>query len=120
MSPFLQFILALAVILTAAKVGGYLTNRLGQPAVMGEVLAGLLLGTSALNFFEWPVFTDIYLSDMISHLAGLGVLLLLFIAGLDLPPHRPGKIGQERRPCALYRVCIDSWPWLHVGFRLIF
>jgi Kef-type K+ transport system membrane component KefB len=37
-----------------------------------------------VNFFHWPLFTDIHLSETISHLAELGVLLLLFIAGLDL------------------------------------
>jgi Kef-type K+ transport system membrane component KefB len=84
MLPYLQFILALVVIITAAKVGGYLSYRLGQPAVVGEVLAGLLLGPSVLNFFQWPVFTDVHLSETIAHLAELGVLLLLFIAGLDL------------------------------------
>jgi Kef-type K+ transport system membrane component KefB len=84
MLPFLQFILALVVIITAAKVGGYLSYRLGQPAVVGDVLAGLLLGPSVLNFFHWPVFTDIHLSETITYLADLGVLLLLFIAGLDL------------------------------------
>ena len=84
MSPFLQFILALVVIITAAKIGGYLSYRLGQPAVVGEVLAGLLLGPSLLNFFHWPVFTDIHLGETITQLAELGVLLLLFLAGLGL------------------------------------
>ncbi len=84
MLPFLQFILAIAVIITAAKAGGYLSLKLGQPAVAGEVLAGLLLGPSVLNFFGLPIFTDTHLRDSIVHLAELGVLLLMFIAGLEL------------------------------------
>ena len=43
MLPFLQFLIVLAVIITAAKLGGYFSVRLGQPAVAGEVLAGLIL-----------------------------------------------------------------------------
>jgi Kef-type K+ transport system membrane component KefB len=84
MLPFLQFAIAIVIIITAAKAGGYLSYRLGQPAVVGEVLAGLLLGPSVLNAFDWSVFTDVHLSETIKHLAELGVLLLLFIAGLEL------------------------------------
>jgi Kef-type K+ transport system membrane component KefB len=95
MLPFLQFLIVLVVIITAAKVGGYLSYRLGQPAVVGEVLAGLLLGPSVLNFLNWPVFTDTHLSETISHLAELGVLLLLFIAGLDLHLNDLVKSGKS-------------------------
>jgi Kef-type K+ transport system membrane component KefB len=84
MLPFLQFILAVAIIIAAAKIGGYLSYRLGQPAVAGKVLAGLILGPSVLNFLGWPIFTDPHLSVSITRLAELGVILLMFIAGLDL------------------------------------
>jgi Kef-type K+ transport system membrane component KefB len=84
MLPFLQLILALAIIIAAAKLGGYLSYRLGQPAVAGEVLAGLILGPSVLNFLGWPIFTDPHLSVSIAHLAELGILLLMFMAGLSL------------------------------------
>lgn len=84
MLPFLQFILAIMIIILAAKVGGYLSYRVGQPAVVGEVLTGLILGPSVLGLFHLPVFTDPHLEDGIMHLAELGVLLLMFIAGLEL------------------------------------
>ena len=84
MLPFLQLAIAIVIIIISAKVGGYLSYRFGQPAVVGEVLAGLLLGPSVLNIFQWSVFTDTHLNESISHFAELGVLLLLFIAGLDL------------------------------------
>ncbi|MFC2030563.1 cation:proton antiporter [Chloroflexota bacterium] len=84
MLPFLQFILAIAIIIAAAKLGGYLSQRLRQPAVVGEVLAGLILGPSLLNFFGWPIFTDPHLAETIVYLAELGVLLLMFTAGLNL------------------------------------
>jgi len=84
MLPFLQFIFAILVIIAAAKAGGYLSSKMGQPAVAGEVLAGLILGPSVLNFMHLPMFTDEHLGESITHLAELGVLLLMFIAGLEL------------------------------------
>jgi Kef-type K+ transport system membrane component KefB len=84
MLPFLQFVFALAIIIAAAKLGGYLSQRLGQPTVAGKVLVGLILGPSLLNFLQWPMFTSPHLGESITYLAELGVLLLMFIAGLEL------------------------------------
>ena len=74
MLPFLQMILVLALIISLAKTGGYLSYKLGQPAVVGEVLTGLIMGPSVLNFLGWPVFTDPHLEETITHFAELGVL----------------------------------------------
>lgn len=84
MLPFLQFLIILAVIITFAKLGGYLSTRLGQPAVAGEVLAGLLLGPTAIDLLHWPIFTGAHLEETLHIMAELGVLLLLFIAGLEI------------------------------------
>ncbi|KAA3642329.1 MAG: cation:proton antiporter [Chloroflexi bacterium] len=85
MLPFLQFLIVLALIISAAKLGGLISVRLGQPAVAGEVLAGLLLGPTALDMLHWGIFTDIHLiEETITFLAELGVLMLMFIAGLEL------------------------------------
>ena len=94
MLPFLQLILAIAIIIFAAKLGGYLSNRIGQPAVVGEVIAGLLLGPSVLNLLHLPVFTDPHLEESIVHMAELGVLLLMFIAGLELHLEELVKAGK--------------------------
>ncbi len=94
MLPFLQLILAIAIIIFAAKLGGYLSNRVGQPAVVGEVLAGLLLGPSLLNLLHMPMFTDPHLEESIVHMAELGVLLLMFIAGLELHLEELVKAGK--------------------------
>jgi len=84
MTPFLQFSISLVVIIVAAKIGGYISYRLRQPSVMGELLAGLLLGPSIIDFLHWPYFTDGHLTETIHGMAEVGVLLLMFIAGLDL------------------------------------
>jgi len=79
-----QFLLALAIIIVAAKGAGYLSTRLGQPAVLGGLLAGLILGPTVLDMLHWPIFSDSHLGETIHHLAHLGVLLLMFIAGLEV------------------------------------
>ncbi len=56
MDPLLSFLLALAVIIFVAKASGYLSTHLGQPAVLGELLIGLILGPTALNMLGWPIF----------------------------------------------------------------
>ena len=84
MSPFLQLIFLLAIIIIAAKLAGYLATLIGQPSVFGELLVGLILGPSVLNLFHLPFITDTHLEETIHHLAELGVLLLMFVAGLEL------------------------------------
>jgi len=84
MSPFLQLALALAVMIFLAKAGGYLSYRFGQPAVLGELLMGIILGPSVINFLHTPIFTDAHLEQVIAHLGELGVMLLMFLAGLEL------------------------------------
>jgi Kef-type K+ transport system membrane component KefB len=84
MTPFLQLIFELAIILLVAKAAGYLSTRLGQPSVLGELLAGVLLGPSLINILGLPFINSASLGDTITELSELGVLLLMFIAGLEL------------------------------------
>lgn len=84
MLPFLQFLLILAVIIAFAKFGGYISLRLGQPAVAGEVLAGLILGPTLIDLLHLSVITDAHLEETFTFLAELGVLMLMFIAGLEV------------------------------------
>jgi Kef-type K+ transport system membrane component KefB len=83
MSEFLQLALLIAIILLAAKAAGYLSVRLGQPSVLGELLVGILLGPSLLDLLHLPFITG-HLGETIKELGELGVLLLMFIAGLEL------------------------------------
>ncbi|HWQ84901.1 MAG TPA: cation:proton antiporter [Anaerolineales bacterium] len=84
MSNFLQLALALAGIIALAKIGGLISIRLGQPSVLGELIVGILLGPTLIDFLHLPLFTSSHLSETIHELAEIGVLLLMFIAGLDL------------------------------------
>ncbi len=84
MTPFLQLTLTLAIMITLAKLGGYLSFRFGQPAVLGELLVGIILGPSILDFLHLSIFTDRHLQEVIQELAELGVMMLMFLAGLEL------------------------------------
>jgi len=83
MTTFLQLAFLLSVILLSAKLAGFLSIRLGQPSVLGELLVGILLGPSLINVLHLP-FIDHNLAEMIADLGELGVLLLMFLAGLEL------------------------------------
>ncbi len=84
MTPFLQLIILLAIIIFAAKYSGYLSTRLGQPSVFGQLLIGVILGPSLLNITGMPFITDPHVGDIIKELGELGVLILMFLAGLEL------------------------------------
>ncbi len=84
MTPFLQFLLLLAIILFVAKLAGYLSTLIHQPSVLGELLVGLLLGPSLLDIVNLPFISNEFLGESIYELAEVGVLLLMFVAGLEL------------------------------------
>ena len=58
MTHFLQLLVLLALVIIAAKCAGALANRIGQPAVFGEILAGLILGPTVLNVLGWSLFAS--------------------------------------------------------------
>ncbi|MDU5144594.1 MAG: cation:proton antiporter [Paenibacillus dendritiformis] len=71
----MEFILYLALILLCTKVAGDISVRLGQPAVLGKLIVGILLGPAVLGWIEKDSF--------ITQVSEIGVLLLMFIAGLE-------------------------------------
>jgi Kef-type K+ transport system membrane component KefB len=95
MTPFLQLVFCLMVIITAAKAGGWLANRLRQPAVLGELLVGVLLGPSLLDLLHLPFLANPVephlLTEAVYELAELGVVCLMFLAGLEV------DVGEMRR-----------------------
>ena len=100
MSHLLQLLLLLSLIIAAAKLSGAAANRVGQPAVFGEILAGLLLGPTLLDVLAWPVFTGsppvpgAPLAQIVRDLAEIGVILLMFIAGMETDLAELRRIGK--------------------------
>jgi len=81
--------LALAAMLVAAKLLGELAERFGQPAVLGELIAGVLLGGSVLGIVP----TEGTGAEIIHLLAELGVVLLLFEIGLETDLREMFRVG---------------------------
>jgi Na+:H+ antiporter len=81
--------LVLAAMLVAAKLLGELAERFGQPAVLGELIAGVLLGGSVLGIVP----TEGTGAEIIHLLAELGVVLLLFEIGLETDLKEMFRVG---------------------------
>ena len=66
---------SLAIIIVAAKICGILAAKLKAPQVVGEIIAGLLIGPSVLGLVQQ--------TDFLSQMAEIGVVMLMFFAGLE-------------------------------------
>jgi Kef-type K+ transport system membrane component KefB len=85
--PLAQLLLAVALVVAACKAAGWLAQRLGQPAVIGEITAGIVLGPSVFGAV-WPGAAATLLPKAVmpqlNVLAQLGVVLFVFLTGLEL------------------------------------
>ena len=78
MESIIEKFLEIAIILLAAKIGAEIMRRIGQPAVIGELVAGIIIGYYALGLLPHGES-----GDVISTLAEVGIVLLLFEVGLE-------------------------------------
>jgi Kef-type K+ transport system membrane component KefB len=78
-----RVLFGLAVLVVAAKAGGLLAQRLGQPAVLGELLVGIGLGNLLLSAYGVREIAFVRSDPTVLVLAEVGVLLLLFDVGLE-------------------------------------
>ena len=78
-----EFFIALVIMLLVAKLFGEIFRRLKQPALVGELLAGIILGPSLFGFFRPDQGFDVF--------KGLAVFFLMFFAGMEM------NIGEIKR-----------------------
>ena len=83
MQPALQLALLVAILLPACKVAASLCTRFGVPAILGELLVGVVLGPGALNLLHWPLLHGGEGAASLMLLAQLGGVVLMFIAGIE-------------------------------------
>lgn len=85
--PFALLLLQLISILLVARLMGQLFNRLGQPTVIGEIVAGILLGPSVLGYL-WPdFFQGLFPAESLNniyYLSQVGLVLFMFVIGMEL------------------------------------
>lgn len=89
--PVAPLTLALVIVLAAAKLGGDLAVRIKQPAVLGELVAGVLIGN--LPLLGVDLLTPLWQLPSLDMLARLGVLVLLFEVGLESTVGQMMKVG---------------------------
>jgi len=111
----MQILAIVPIILIVAFVLGELFKRLGLPSVVGQILAGILFG---IPLFESVLFNDAPTLLIIDFLATLGILLLLFLAGLEIDIE---KVKETSRDSILISLSSAILPFiLGFGFITIF
>ena len=88
--PLSLLLLQIVTIVLSSKLLASLVGKIGQPLVIGEIIAGILLGPSVLGYF-WPAVSNfIFQADSLPNLnflSQLGLILFMFIIGLELDIH---------------------------------
>jgi Kef-type K+ transport system membrane component KefB len=93
-AAFLHIVLSLGILLFAAKLMAELFHRIKMPIVLGELLAGIIVGPFALGslpFFDGKPL--VVLDETVLHIGGLSAVVILFIAGLEITPREFVKGG---------------------------
>jgi Kef-type K+ transport system membrane component KefB len=91
---FIHVIISLSLLLFASKIFAELFHRLKLPIVLGELLAGIIIGPYALGGL--PLFNGeplVILDETIKHIGELAAIVILFVAGLEITPREFLKGG---------------------------
>lgn len=121
-STLLIITLQLVVIIAIARIAGNISRKLGHPIVVGEIMAGLLLGPSFLGRLFPDVFTVLFpasTTPIINIISQLGLIFLMFLIGLEFDF---GHIRTHGRTAALVAVSGIALPFalgLLVGWWML-
>src|SRR5262245_32034035 len=124
MSDAVLLLVQLLVVLGAARLAGRAGQAIGQPRVIGEMVAGIVLGPSLLGWLrpEWmrALFPEGRMGPLLA-LSNLGVILFMFVVGL----HLDGDLLRRRAASAVavsqasivlpFLLGVALAPWLHPG-----
>ena len=72
----MSLMITILILLVVSRIGGEISERFGQPAMIGEIFAGILLGPSLLNF--------IHITPELTTIANLGVLMIVLLMGFEI------------------------------------
>jgi Kef-type K+ transport system membrane component KefB len=105
------FLVELLALVLAGRLLGEAMNRIGQPSVMGPLLAGILLGPSFLGWL-WPDLQHWIFpaakepSSMINAISQFGILLLLLLTGMEIDLKLVRKVGKSAISISLTGVAV--------------
>ena len=117
----LSFLIIVSILLIASRLLGELFRRYKQPAVIGEILAGIILGPSLLGTLFPDVFKAIFTAQENAYrsfdgLAQIGIILLMFIAGFEVDLKQIKQYGKQATSISIMSMVIP----FSVGFGAVY
>jgi monovalent cation:proton antiporter-2 (CPA2) family protein len=104
----IELLLKISCILIIAKLSGGISRRFGQPAVLGELIAGVIIGPSILGIFE----TD----ESLKAIAQIGVIMLMFIVGMETDLKELRRVGKAAGLAAVGGVALPLFFGVGLGY----
>jgi Kef-type K+ transport system membrane component KefB len=115
----LYLLLNLAIIIVAARFMGGVARRLGQPGVIGEVLAGILLGPTILGRIDADIPHELFPPEVpLRSIADLGLIFFMFLVGLELDARLLRAQGKRAVQISLSGVIAPLALGIMVGYLL--
>jgi len=111
MSDLLRFLLQVTIIIAASRTAALLLAHLRQPPVMGEIMAGIVLGPAVLGYLAPDVWVTLFPAaslPLLSTVSQFGLILFMFLVGLRL---EPGHVKAQRRSAAVISVVSIALPF---------
>ena len=125
-SEMITLLVAISVMLIAGRLLGELFRRLKQPMVIGEILAGVILGPTVLGMIDQDFFQALFPSKgstaiALNGLVNISVILLLFIAGLEVDLSMVIEQGKQSLYISFSSIIIPfiigfAFPWFYPDF----
>jgi Kef-type K+ transport system membrane component KefB len=108
MPPTLQLALLIAILLPASKIAASLCSRFGIPAILGELMVGVVAGPGCFNMLHMHLFSGTPAGAAFLLLAQIGGFVLMFVAGLETDIERMREASVTAFLVALFGVI---WPF---------
>ncbi|MEE4239663.1 MAG: cation:proton antiporter [Anderseniella sp.] len=91
----MELIYILMVLLVVTRIFGEVAERVGQPAIAGELVAGIILGVTVSLFSDsLPVLADVHENEVFIGITDLAIFFLMLFAGVELSPRKLAKSSQ--------------------------
>ena len=108
MNHFEGIFLGIFIVFVAAQIGAEISQRLKMPGVVGEIIAGVVVGPSVLNW--------VHINEPLEVLAEIGAILLLFSVGLETRIEDLGRVGRTAALAGIGGVILPftlgaAWAW---------
>jgi Kef-type K+ transport system membrane component KefB len=116
----LYLLIDMVIIIIAARTLGWLVTRVGQPAVIGEILAGILLGPTVLGHIASGAPASLFPKAVpLDSIANLGLIFFMFLVGLELDPRLMRAQGRRAIEISLSGIVAPLLLGILIGTLLV-